>query len=431
MSTDTTTYPNLGFNPVPGVPDNVERMESKISIAVDSLRESNYLMSRLRDANDSIWQGDAGNAFRDHVDEKLVKNLDHAQTSLEKAVGVLSRWHGDLVNFKGVAAQLDQEMAAAKQQQAQARDEYNSARSNHDLNLAQQWFGDPVALQQAQTRLDAAKAELNMAAADFDAANANVDDIMRRAKELEQQHHQTGMRAAAELAAATDHLAPHKPGGLFHAIGSAFSAIGGFIGDHIKDIHNVLSTISSVAGLVALVTPPPIDAIALGVSVATGAAAFATDLADPNFRHQMGRLMTFHFDKDSLGALATGVGDGLSMVPGVKVLAAEGKVASTLGKVPVLGKVVSPVLKSVRAAEAAGEGLTGMARISEIASTVAHQPSLLAKGLSKIPHVGTALEAARLIPKGAGEFTMINQNMLTILLKGRGVGSHIYSDVTQ
>src|SRR5437660_2547887 len=325
MSTDTWTYPNLGFNPVPGVPDNVERMSSKLTVAVDSLRESNQLLGRLRDRNDSVWQGEAGDAFRDHIDKKLVKNLSHAQTSLEKAVGVLGRWHGDLVNFKGVAAQLDQEAAQAKQRQQEAKAQYDQAKGNHDLSLAQQWFADPVSLQQAQTRLDAAVSELHTAGANLDAANAGLDEIMKRAKELEQQHHEVGMRAALELSAATDHLAPHKPGGLFHAIGSAFGAIGGFVKDHLKAIHSVLSTISSVAGLVALVTPPPIDGIAPGVSVAAGAGALATDLADPNFRHGMGRLMTGHFDKESLGALATGAGDALSVVPGVKVLAAEGR----------------------------------------------------------------------------------------------------------
>ena len=404
MSTDTWTYPNLGFNPVPGVPDNVERMSTKISTAVSSLRDSNQLLGRLRNANDPVWQGEAGDAFRDHVDKKLVKNLSHAQTSLEKAVGVLTGWHADLVGFKDVAAQLDQEAAAAKQRQEQAKAEFDTAKSNHDLNLAQQWFGDPVALQQAQSRLDTAVSGLHTAGANLDAANANLDDIMRRAKELEHQHRDVGLRAAAELAAATDHLAPHKPGGFFHSIGAAFGAIGGFVKDHLKTIHSVLSTVSSIAGLVALVTPPPIDAIALGVSVAAGAGALATDLADPNFRHGMGRLLSGHFDRESLGALATGVGDVLSVVPGAKVVATEARLATTLEKAP---------------------------SIVEIASTVAHQPTLLAKGLSKIPNVGKALEAVRLIEKGAGEYTMINQNMLTILLRGKSVATHVYQDVRQ
>ena len=150
--------------------------------------------------------------------------------------------------------------------------------------------------------------------------------------------------------------------------------------------------------------PLPIDAIALGVSVAAGAGALATDLADPNFRHGMGRLLTGHFDKESLGALATGVGDVMSVVPGGKVLATEARFATSLEKAP---------------------------SIVEVASTVAHQPGLLAKGLSKIPNIGKALETARLIDKGAGDITMINQNMLNILLHGRSVATHAYQDVTQ
>ncbi|HEX3785699.1 MAG TPA: hypothetical protein VHX38_39110 [Pseudonocardiaceae bacterium] len=49
MPEDTTTYPNLGFDPVPGVPDQVEAMSGKLANAVDSLTDSNRLMSQLRD----------------------------------------------------------------------------------------------------------------------------------------------------------------------------------------------------------------------------------------------------------------------------------------------------------------------------------------------------------------------------------------------
>ena len=92
MAEDTTTYPNLGFNPVPGVPDDVEALSGKISTAVNSLTEANGLIGRLKNAGDSIWQGDAGDAFRSHLDSTLVTDMSHAQTSLEKAVSVLGGW---------------------------------------------------------------------------------------------------------------------------------------------------------------------------------------------------------------------------------------------------------------------------------------------------------------------------------------------------
>jgi hypothetical protein len=398
--TDTTTYPNLGFNPVPGAPDNVERMSSKIATAVGSLAESNQLISRLRDANDSVWQGDAGNAFREHFNNKLAKNLDHAQTSLEKAVGVLGRWHGDLVSFKGRAQQLDDEAAQAKNRQQQAMANYDQAKSNGDIGLGGMVFGDPVSLAQAKTRYDAAMGTLRTAAADLDTVNADLDAIMRRAKDVEGEHHAVGQKAADELAHATDHLAPHKPGGFFHAISSAFSAVGGFIKDHVKAIHSVLSTISAISGFIALVTPPPIDAIAIGVSAVSGAGALACDLADPNFRKQL--------FSGNVGAIMTAAGDALSVVPG--------------------GKIIGSLAKEGE------QGVTTAMKISQIAE----QPGLLARGISHAPGVSTALAATRLDVAlkaanviSSGRHAATTADILEVLLRGNKVVSNTRRDVRQ
>jgi hypothetical protein len=106
--------PNLGFNPVPGMPDAVESLHGKVYSAVDSMSEANSLLARLRNANDSVWQGDAGNAFREHFNTKLADELDHAHQSLSNAVTVIQGWHTDLVNFKDTAKTLEQEAAATK-----------------------------------------------------------------------------------------------------------------------------------------------------------------------------------------------------------------------------------------------------------------------------------------------------------------------------
>ena len=77
-------------NPVPGVPDHVDALSGKVSAAVDALTRSNQLLGRLRDGNSGVWQGDAGDAFREHVDTTLVTDLTHAQASLESAVRYLA-----------------------------------------------------------------------------------------------------------------------------------------------------------------------------------------------------------------------------------------------------------------------------------------------------------------------------------------------------
>lgn len=315
-------YPNLGFNPVPGVPEHVEAMGGKIGTAVDSLAQADGLLTRLRNGNDSVWQGAAGDAFRAHFNDKLATDLSHAHSSLGKAVDLLRGWHGDLVGFKDTAAKLDAEAAGAKQQHAQAQAEVQQAQSNPDLKLAGQQFDDQAALRQAQSRLDSAESAVRSAASKLQNAEGTLDSIMKRARELEGQHDAVARRVANELKHATDRLAPHKPGmfsQMFHSFTSALGAVGNWVNNHLDAIHSVLSTIAAVGGLIALVTPPPIDAIAFGVAAVAGVGALAIDAANPKFRHGIGELVHGNFNKESLGAAMTGVGDLLSVVPGATV----------------------------------------------------------------------------------------------------------------
>ena len=50
LAQDVTTYPNLGFNPVPGVPADVESMSAGLAQAVASMQESGTLLGQMRDA---------------------------------------------------------------------------------------------------------------------------------------------------------------------------------------------------------------------------------------------------------------------------------------------------------------------------------------------------------------------------------------------
>jgi hypothetical protein len=193
-----------------------------------------------------------------------------------------------------------------------------------------------------------------------------------------------------------------------HGYDAALSAVGDWVKKHLKDIHAVLSTISAIAGLVALVTPPPIDAVALGVSVVAGAAGLAMDIADPQFRHGIGELLYGNFNKDSIGALMTGVGDVASAIPGVGV-----------------------GFNAVKGGEAAAGG------IAKLASAAAHDPGLLVKGLGKIPFVKAFGESAGFVDKlFAGTLDEIGKapdalSRLAVFWKTRGVGSDINNDVHQ
>lgn len=426
-------YPNLGFNPAPGLPETVESLHGKVASVVDSMSQANALMGRLRNANDSVWQGDAGNAFREHFNTKLADELGHAHESLGKAVDVIRGWHTDLVGFKDAAGKLEAEAAEARGAQTKAEAVLQQAKSNPDLKLANQIFSDPGALREAQSRLDSAEAGVRGAEENAQAAADKLAGIIRRAQDLRGQHEDIARKAAQALKDATKHLAPHKPGlfsRMFHSFTHALSAVGDWVKDHLKDIHAVLSTISAIAGLVALVTPPPVDAIALGVSVAAGAGALATDIADPRFRHGMGELLHGHFNSESIGALMTGVGDVASVIPG-----------ATVG------------LKALTGARAAAEGAEATAGLGKIATTVAKAPGIVpklagiaGKGLSRIPGVAGIAEtvsgtaAAGKVVGAADRILHLGQegadglgalDRLNLVWKTKGAASHLYDDVKE
>ncbi|MBS2966960.1 hypothetical protein KGA66_28260 [Actinocrinis puniceicyclus] len=337
---DTAAYPHLGFNPVPGIPGDVAAMSSRLEQAVGSMQQSGELLDEMRNANTGVWQGDAGDAFREHFNTKLATELTNAHTSLSNAVGVLTNWHEDLVGFKDVARKLDQEAADAKQAVQRAQQQLQQAQNNPDLQLIGQFFNTQQDLQAAQRRIDAAESELKDAGNAAQQAHEDLDATMKRAHELASQHEAAAKKYAQELEHATQGLAPHKPG-FFSSLWSDFtkglSMVGGWVANHLNAIHSALSTISAVAGLIALCTPPPIDVVAGAVAIGAGVGALGCDFANPKVRDALGGLLTGHFTMQNLkNASAVGI-DALSVIPGV----------GALGKAGIGGKGVVNATKDV------------------------------------------------------------------------------------
>ena len=451
VAQDATTYPNLGFNPVPGVPADVESMSAGLGQAVSSMQESGSLLDQMRDAGSGVWQGDAGDKFREHLDTKLVTDLQHAHESLNNAVGVLKNWHGDLLGFKDVAAKLDQEAAEAKQAAARADDAVKQAEANPDLKLVGQFFNTQEALQAAQSRIDQAEGALRDAGSAAQNAHAELDSIMKRAQELASQHEAAARKYAQELEQATKGLAPHKPGffsSLWNDFTSGLSAVGNWVKNHIDVIHSVLSTISAVAGLIALCTPPPIDAIAGAVAIGAGIGALACDLANPKVRDAVGGLLTGHLTMDNLkNASAMGL-DALSLIPGGKLAGAalkDGEVAlkgaegipTLAAKLPGLAQLGGDATRAF--GDAAQAGVTTLedgTKAFDAAGNVLRQGSNLAHGLS-LPvklGVGAANKIFKLADTatvdGAKSLAQLSQN-LELGWKAKSVVSSLYGDVKQ
>lgn len=359
----TNPYPHLGFNPVPGVPDDVTDLTNRIKTATEAVRDTSDLLFRLRNSNDEVWRGEAGDAFRSHFDATLAQDLGYAQKSLERAVTLLGEWNTALIGFRDQAKALDQEAATAADELDKAILELQRANANPDLGLANQQFDDPAALQAAQNRLNAATARVNTASAAVDHWMGIQDSIRARAHDLETEHGNVAKRIAAELDAAAKDFAPSEPDkSIWERITDAVKAIGDWIDEHREGIHTALSIVSAASGLLALCTPPPISAIALGVCLAASAGALTLDLTDDQMRQDLMSLEP--------KAWLTVSGDALGMLPG----------GVALGKTAWAG--IAGVEKMGR--------LAGMA---DTWTTAAHNPGWMAQRLTTNTALGAKLDS--------------------------------------
>ncbi|MBF6327446.1 hypothetical protein [Nocardia transvalensis] len=378
-------YPNLGFNPVPGAPSDVTALHGQINSAAQAVKETNDLLRRLRNSNDDVWKGEGGDAFRAHFDATLAQDLGYAQDSLERAVGLLGQWHTGLVGFQDTAKGLETEAAAARGQHAQAVTALQRAQSNPDLGLANMRFSDPNELAAAQARLDAAAAQVRTASAAVDNLQGQIASIIQRARDLEGEHDKLAKKIAAELDAAAKDFAPSPPDkSIWDRIADAVKGVGKFLDEHRKGLHQILSIVAAVGGLVALVTPPPIDIIGFAVGAAATAGLLAIDLSDPNIREG---LMNGELDAWKTVGL-----DSLGLAPAGGSAMAAGKVGWGLLR------GTEAVADGAHAAQTVGAG----ERIgSAMYQALTHEPTLSSKGVSSVvnlldkvpgvPNVATAL----------------------------------------
>lgn len=424
---DSSSYPHLGFNPAPGVPGDVEALENMVTKATSSMQESGQLLDKLRDADSGVWVGAAADSFRQHFNDKLVTDLQHAQQSLTEATTTIQNWYKDLVGFKQTAQKLDQEAAAAREALQHAKAQLAQAKSNPNLNLIDKIFSDPQELQQAQSALDQAVSAVDDANAAEQQAQDDLDSILKRARQLQQEVDSAARSYASQLENSTKGLAPHKPGmfsRMMHDIGGAFSAVGHWVEKHAGAIHSVLSTVSAVAGLVALCTPPPVDAVAGAIAITAGAGAFAMDLTNPKTRNALGGLLTGHFTKANIEAAVTTGTDLVSAIPGVGALSKGAEVAEDGAKAAAkVTESIPPLVSKLpqlgrEGADAARDAAQSASKIGDLVK--AHKLSLGTKG------VANAVE--KFSGSALSEGAKLN---IELGMRTKKVASNLYHDVKE
>ncbi|MGW2721526.1 putative T7SS-secreted protein [Streptomyces sp. NPDC001492] len=278
MSSDS--YPALGFDPAPGDSGNVDSLAARTKKAADALDNAQNSIKRL--TGNVTWAGDAASAFSKKVGE-LPRYLKDSQEAMRTASSELSKWRDALTDYQSTARVFEAEAKQAKGQVGSsektkdaATSRYNQAASDPAFRLSGQYFTGS-ALQDAQAKIDAANARLQQADGDLSAASAQLDqaereleEIIKRAERLYEDHQAQARTIASHLRKATDG-APDP--GFWEKLGDQFQKLGHAIQewcarhkDLLKKIGDWLGNISAVLGILSLLTlwcPPLSGALAL------------------------------------------------------------------------------------------------------------------------------------------------------------------------
>ncbi|MGW0423331.1 putative T7SS-secreted protein [Streptomyces sp. NPDC003015] len=410
-------YPSLGWNPVPGVPEQVTSLHRKVKSAADTLNNCHRQIEYLLGASSS-WQGDAASAFRDTLDGDLKTAMRNAGQSLEKAAAALGTWEGDLTSHRDLAKKYDDAARENKADADKARTRYDQAKGNPDLKLAGKEYPSQAEADAATERLRTAERELNEATTHLNTANTAYNDVIAKAKELEGTHTDAAEAVARTLDEADDKLAPKEPGWFsktLSAIGEGLKAVGEFLVEHA-------GTIGAIAGLLALL-PTPLAPVFAGIAVAASAVSMAKNLSSEDFRDS---LMGEYGWKEGAFAWGSMVGDSLGMVPGVGALARAGSEAglaaavareggealSVGSKLGAFGREIVPAF-NFKALDVATDPATGALQYGINGVNVAANMASSLENMGAFPKNGPGHDASE-ITKGAAASTGFKSGVLSI-----------------
>ncbi|WP_206324110.1 putative T7SS-secreted protein [Streptomyces sp. HNM0574] len=401
-------YPHLGWNPVPGIPAEVEALRTKVESAAKALRTSHRQIERLVGESEH-WEGDAATAFREALQDELPEYMKNAARSMEKAAAELKDWDATLGSHRELARKYDDEAKDKKAAAGTAKDRYDEAAKHPDLGLGGKQYPTQAEADAATDRLRAAERRLSEASAAVEKANTAYDDVVKKAGELEKTHGEEAGKTAGKLDEADDKLAPKEPGWLSEGLS--------WVGDRLKDVGQFLldhaGTIGAVAGLLALLPTPLAPAFA-AVAVVASAASMAKNLSSEDFRDS---LTGKHGGMEQFSAIASLGGDALGVVPGLGALGkAGGEVSMLAGAAREGGEVMSAGAKAstfgkeaveafrFKALDVATDPNTGVLQYAVNGANVAANTASSLETAGVLPSEGYGHNSAEVTKAGAASF---------------------------
>ncbi|MDX2548746.1 enoyl-CoA hydratase/isomerase family protein [Streptomyces sp. WI04-05B] len=310
--------PSIGWDPTPGDVEDTRELAKRLGRLASELGTA---LGELERIECGAWKGRTAVAFTDYIGEDVTPLIRKSHESFDKASRALHRWANELQDFQDETDRLDKsakEKLDAQTQATEGTDEYGKA-------------------------------------------SGDVNGAIQKVHELERRYRQAAGHISRELDKAAD-IAPNEPGfwdKLGTGIADAWGATGDWLKEHadlIKAIGDVLSDITAVLGMLAIVTLPfpPLAAI-FGTAALIGA---GLTLAAHGIAKAAGADVSWmQMGLDAVGLLP-GIGmfgKGVKVVGEAKAIATAARLGKGFQYTEIAGK--SRVL--VAFGEEATRGLTG------------------------------------------------------------------------
>lgn len=355
----TRSFPHLGFDPTPGDVDRTRDLARQIGNLHTELTTTVTELDRL---DCGYWKGEAAKAFIAHIDHDVTPLIKKAHDSFGKASDALARWADQLYGFQAEADALERE-AATKQG---ALDHAKTAAGMSTGSDATPGVPHPSPEASPDPDPQAAADAKKKQQAVTDASSA-LDGVRHRADELHNRYTAAAKAISHDLDKAGD-IAPDKPGlfhRIVHGVAAAWDDTVKWVKDHadlIKFIADMLSDLSAVLGVLAIITAPfePLGAIFAGAALATGALALVGDLVAKAAGADVSWL--------SIGISAMGV------IPGIGVFAKGAKVAEGVNaadRALELGEGFTNVTKTGKSLLNFGDEASGLFKFAVKGKTIA------------------------------------------------------------
>ncbi|MEW1567215.1 putative T7SS-secreted protein [Streptomyces sp. NPDC093509] len=230
MAGQRPAFPHIGWDPTPGDVEDTRELAKKLGNLASELGTA---LKELEQIEAGAWKGKTAVAFSEYIGKDVTPLIRKSHDSFDKASHALHRWATELHDFQDEATRL--EKAAGEKLEAKEK---------------------------AEQKADGKGSE------ELGKASGSVDEVTNKVHDLESRYSLAAGKISKELDKAGD-IAPDEPGfwdRLTKGVGDAWDATGQWIKDHadtIKLIGDLLSDLTAVLGLLAIVTLPfpPLAAI--------------------------------------------------------------------------------------------------------------------------------------------------------------------------